>query len=236
VSDAEALRALMEADRWIDRVGAQRTRLPEQAELATLEEELRGLVGALEGANAALAPVRTAYEDTQRESERLRRREGEVATALAASTAGARELTALQKELTHLRELLAETEDRELELLLGVEPLDEAVAAIKDRARPAMARRAELQATIAALVASLDEELVSLRTQRTQRADALAPALLAIYDHALTRAGTAGAAQVVDGRCDGCRIALSPLDFDRWRAQGENGFTPCPNCGRLLLS
>ena len=39
MSETDNLRALMEADRWIDRVTAQRNHLPEMAELVTVEEE-----------------------------------------------------------------------------------------------------------------------------------------------------------------------------------------------------
>ena len=143
MSETEALRALMQADRWIDRVASQRNHLPEKTELATLEAELR--------------------------------------------------------------------------------------------AQPDVARRGELQARIAELEVSLDEELASLREGRRDCASALLPELLARYDAALVRAGTSGAAEVDAGRCDGCRIALSPLDVDRWKAQPSGTFLPCPECGRLLL-
>jgi predicted nucleic acid-binding Zn-ribbon protein len=234
VSDADALRSLMEADRWIERVRAQRERLPEIAELATVEDELRGLAGALAEARSAQGPVRAAYDDAARESERLRRREAELSTALASSTAGARELSALQKEVGHLRELLAEAEDRELELLLAVEPLDDTVAELRRRAQPCAERRESLRATIAELQAGLDEEVESLRRDRVGVADAVEASLRARYDDALVRAGTSGAAQVIDGRCDGCRLRLSPLDLDRWKA-GAGSFPGCPSCGRLLL-
>ena len=118
---------------------------------------------------------------------------------------------------------------------MAVEPLDEAVSAIKATAQPAVAHRSELQGAIAELQASLDDELVALRQQRTERTLALAPELLARYEGAFTRVGTSGAAQVVAGHCDGCRIALSPLDVDRWKGQPEGTFMTCPECGRLLL-
>ena len=70
MSETDAIRALMEADRWIDRVTSQRSHLPEIAELASVETELRSLLIALREAEAELAPVRTAYDDAQRESER----------------------------------------------------------------------------------------------------------------------------------------------------------------------
>jgi len=225
----------MQADRWIDRVLAQRSHLPEMTELTTVEDELRALVKALQEAQAAQAPVRTAYEDAKAEAERLAKRADDLSRTLGASTANVRELTALQNELGHVRELLAQSEDRELEFLLEVEPLDEAVAAIRERAQPAAARRTELQATIAQLQASLDDELVSLREQRRERASVLSAELLARYDAAMVRAGTSGAAQVDAGRCDGCRIALSPLDVDRWKQVPNGTFMPCPECGRLLL-
>ena len=225
----------MEADRWIDRVTSQRTHLPEMAELAALETELRAQSKALQEAQAALAPVRAAYEDAQREGERLRARATSLDTTLSASTANARELAALQTELQHVRELLERNDDRELELLIEHEPLDEAVAAVKVAAQPAVARRAELQHTITELQSSLDDELVALHATRSTCAVAVPPPLLGRYEAAMARVGTSGASQVVSGHCDGCRIALSPLDVDRWKGQPEGTFMPCPECGRLLL-
>jgi hypothetical protein len=235
VSETEALRALMEADRWVDRVSAQRNHLPEMAELSTLEDELRALSKALQEARGAQAPVQQAYQDAVNEAERIRRREHDLDATLAASTGNARELGVLQRELEHLRDLLGRAEDRELELLIEIEPLDEVVAAIKARAQPGVARRTQLQATILELQATLDEEIVSLRLARAERARALSPELLARYDNVMVRVGTTGAAQVNAGRCDGCRIVLAPLDVDRWKSQPAGTFMSCPECGRLLL-
>ena len=235
MSDTDDLRALMEADRWIDRVKAQKTHLPESAELASLEADLRGLSKALKDAQTSLAPVQAAYEDAQGEGERLRARATNLDATLSKSTANARELAALQTELQHVRELLERNDDRELEYLIAVEPLDEAVNAVKAAAQPAVARRSELQSEIAALQASLEDELDALRAKRNECSGAMPPELLTRYEAALARVGTSGASQVVSGRCDGCRIALSPLDVDRWKGQPEGTFLNCPECGRLLL-
>jgi len=225
----------MDADRWIDRVTSQRNHLPEMAELATLEEELRELIKAMKEAQTAQAPLRAAYEDAKNEADRLSHRAEDLEKTLATSTAGARELSAIQTELDHLHELLGKVEDRELQYLLELEPIEETLDAIKRRAQPQIERRLELQDIIVELQATLDEELVSLRALRGERAAALAPALLARYDAAFVRAGTSGAANVDAGRCDGCRIALAPLDHDRWKVQSAETFMACPECGRLLL-
>jgi uncharacterized protein len=235
VSETDDVRALMEADRWVDRVTSQKTHLPEQAELTSLEADLRQLLKDLQQAETNVAPVRSEYESAARESTHLRDRARDLDARLSSSTANARELTAIQGELTHVRGLLAENEDRELELLMQVEPLEEKVVSIKATAQPGVARRGELVDTIAQLRATLDDELVALRETRAVKAAPLPPPLLVRYEAALKRSGTSGAAQVIEGRCDGCRIALSPLDYDRFKSLAPDTFMDCPECGRLLL-
>lgn len=225
----------MEADRWIDRVRAQGTHLPELAALAELEAELRGLLGELRVAESELAPLKNEHEGVAADSERLRKRANDLDSALSSSTANARELSALSTELTHVRELLARSEDRELELLVELEPKEAAVESIKRRAQPGVARRSELQALIKELQASLEEEATSLSATREEIARAVPSDLLARYEAAMARVGGSGAAQVVEGRCDGCRIALAPLDYDRFKSLPEDTFMDCPECGRLLL-
>jgi hypothetical protein len=144
-------------------------------------------------------------------------------------------LSAIQGELIHVRTLLAESEDRELDLLVALEPVEARVESVKQLAQPGVRRRAELLETIAQLQSTLDDELASLQRDRDERAVALSNSLRTRYDAALARVGTSGAAQVVEGRCDGCRIALSPLDYDHYRAQPPDTFMDCPECGRLLL-
>jgi hypothetical protein len=216
VSEADALRALI-------------------TELTALEAKLRGLLKDLRDSEGALAPVQANLDTVAKESQRLRTRAKDLDDALSSSTASARELSAIQSELFHVRTLLAEREDRELELLVALEPAEARVESVKQLAQPGVRRRAELLETIAQLQSTLDDELVSLQRDRDERAVALSNSLRTRYDAALARVGTSGAAQVVEGRCDGCRLALSPLDYDRYRAQPPDTFMDCAECGRLLL-
>ena len=235
MSDTETLRALMEADRWIERVRSQRDHLPESVELAELERQLRELLAELKGAEAVLAPLAALSDQTSEESERLRLRARDLDHALGASTASARELTAIQGELTHVRERLSDSEDRELAVLEELEPAQARVEEIKGLAQPGVRRRSELMETIKELRASLEDEVASLTTDRVDRAREVAPALLARYDAALARVGTSGASQVIEGRCDGCRLRLSPLDYDHFKVLAADTFMDCPECGRILL-
>ncbi len=225
----------MEADRWIERVRSQRDHLPEGVELTELERQLRELLAELKVAEAVLAPLSLLSDQTSKESERLRLRARDLDHALSASTASARELTAIQGELTHVRERLSDSEDRELAVLEEMEPAQARVEEIKGLAQPGVRRRAELIETIKELRASLEDEVVSLTGDRVDRARQVAPALLARYDAALARVGTSGASQVIEGRCDGCRLRLSPLDYDHFKALAADTFMDCPECGRILL-
>lgn len=225
----------MEADRWIERVRAQKTHLPEIAELTALEADLRAMIAELRAAEGDIAPLKNEHETVAAESLRLKKRTNDLDGALASSTSSGRELSAMQGELTHVRELLAQSEDRELELLMELEPQEATIESIKLRAQPAVARRIELQANIKALQETLDDELVALASTRLDTANAVHAPERARYDAAMARVGISGAAQVVEGRCDGCRIALAPLDYDRFKSLPEDTFMECPECGRLLL-
>lgn len=235
MSDLEALRALMEADRWIERVSAQKSHLPELGVLTRVESELRNFAQQLRVCDDALAPLRAKSAEREGESERLRARAQSLHAKLGASTANVRELTALQHELDVVLEHLSQSEDRELDVMSEIEPLEESRAALTGVAQPLARRREALRTTIDQLSASLGDELVALRADRSLRAREVPDELRTRYDAALARAGGSGAAQVVDGRCDGCRLALAPLDFDRWRHHADTLTFSCPECGRLLL-
>jgi predicted nucleic acid-binding Zn-ribbon protein len=235
VEPIDNLRALNEADRWIERVIAQREHLPELEELATVEGELRSLLSALQEAQSTAEPVRAGYRSSQETAQKHLTRASDLEKALASSTGSARELGAMQHELEQVRERIATAEDEELNFLLELEPLDETIASIKARAQPGVTRRAELQVSVAQLRATLDEEIAALRESRAELAHSLDASWRQRYDAALARVGTSGAANVDAGHCDGCRIALSPLDFDRFRRLEPGVVMDCPECGRLLL-
>jgi len=235
VEHVETLQALLESDRWIERVRAQRDHLPEIAARTEVEATLRSLLAALQQAQEALTPVAAAYASATEEATKLRDRAAHLDKALASSSSGPRELEQMQHELESVRAKLSEAEDRELNLLLEVEPLEAAVADVKTQAQPLVARRAELTETIAELQATLDEEIAALVLQRNERASVVPATWLARYQAALARVGGSGAAHVDAGKCDGCRIALAPLDLDRFKHTTGGNLMDCPECGRLLL-
>ena len=235
MSDHEALGALLDADRWIERVSFQRNHLAEADELEAVESVLRAEAAALRDAQAAAAPARVAYEEASERADRLQRRRRELETALAVSTASSRDLTAMQHELASVIVQSERDDEVALGMLVEVEERDAAIEALREVARANAARRESLRVTVDELRATLDDEIAVLRATRATHASAVSGPLLDRYERARARAGTSGASRVVEGRCDGCRIALAPLDADRVRALADDEFMECPSCGRLLL-
>ncbi len=234
MSDREALGALLDADRWIDRVVFQRAHLPESDQLAALESVLRQQAAALRDEEAAAAAVRSAYEEAATRADQLQRRRRELEVALAVSTVG-RDLAAMQHELESIVAQRERVDDEALARLVELEEREAAIDGLRTDARANVDRRESLRAAVSELGATLDDEIAELRVARTACAASVSASVLARYERAMARAGTSGAARVVEGRCDGCRIALAPLDADRVKALADDEFMECPSCARLLL-
>jgi len=235
VSDLGPLREIVELDRLLDRLAYQRDHGAEAAELAKVEHHLRELAGELKAVEATRAPLVAELNAVRAEIEGLRARRGSLEARLASSTGGAKELGALSHEIETLTATISTREDREIELVLLDEPYADRVAEIRRAAEPLVERRVELQAAVAAAVAAFDDELAVTREARATAAAPVEAALLQRYEHIKQRVGVSGAAFESDGRCDGCRMALSPLDRDRFHAVANDATFTCPECGRLLL-
>lgn len=235
MSEADALRELMEADRWIDRVRAQREHLPESAELSELEDQLRAMVRRLADLEKQAVPLRAKYDEAATSATKFRDRAHLLQERLSDVNTSPKDLAALQHEVEQVQDKLSVAEDAEVTLFLELGPLDEAIQAVREEAKPLGARRNELMNAIMELQSTLDDEISNLQTQRLERAGVLSSGLLSRYETAMKRAGVSGASQIDGNRCDGCRIALAPLELDRWRGQAFGDFTNCPECGRILL-
>lgn len=228
------LRELMDVDRALERVSAQRAHLLEREELRAAEEMLRTWSQELHLAREALEQARQAYEQQRHESQKLQERRAELDRRLA-STSDARELAAVAHERELVHQLASEVEDEELAQLVALEPLELAPLEIADWARPLVQRRTELMASIGAHEMALDDEKTRLLASRHDVIAQVDPAVLRVYEGALARSGTSGAANFDGVRCDGCRIALSPLDADRFKRREPDAVVECPECGRILL-
>ena len=211
----EALNALVDADRWIERVRGQKLQLPELAELGALESEMKAVAVELSALNDAMIPLKRDLE---------------------ATTSSVAQLSERKQELEHVLLQSNDAQSREVDLFLQLEPLELELESVSERAKEMVAHRQELRESVAELTASLEDELNALVRSRENLVEEVPEPLRGSYERARNHVGGGvGAARVESGRCEGCHIELSPLDVDRLKKPTESSLMPCPECGRLLL-
>ncbi len=230
---ATELLELADLDRLLERLRAARRSLPERRRVEEIERELKEMSTQISEKEAQRVPYAARLRASSEEAERLRARLAHVEARLAQST-NAREAESLHDERVHVVSALEEADDAELAALIDLEPLDEAITEIKEKARPLIDERHTLLETLTGLEETLDEEYQSRLGEREGVANALEPGLLARYERALARVGGAGAARLEEGRCGGCHVSLAPADLDEVR-RSTSSWVECPSCGRILV-
>ena len=146
-----------------------------------------------------------------------------------------RELQGFQDEVASLGRRVGELEDKELEILVEREPVDEAVAAADAEAATLRARADDLAARITVAEAEIDAELATVVTEREAAAAAVPADLLAEYEQLRADNGGVGVARLEHGTCGGCHMNLSAMERDRIKALPPDALVHCEECGRLLV-
>jgi predicted nucleic acid-binding Zn-ribbon protein len=145
----------------------------------------------------------------------------------------AKELEALQHEITSLKERRVRAEDELLEQMERREDLDTRAAEAAKEVDTARARAEEVGGDA---VQELDASAVGLRARRAER-EALVPAfdeeLLELYDDLRAQKRGVGAAAIVDGVCQACHEKLSAMELDRLKH--TEGVKRCEYCRRIVV-
>ena len=230
----DRLLELQELDSSIDRLEHRRRQLEEGEELAAAR-------AVAEEAESRLGEIRLALDAVGSEQRRL---EHEVesfeqkATAdekrmYDGSIANAKELEALQHEITSIRERKSRTED---ELLERMERLEELEARATQAEQEVAEARARLDSVGGDAARELDVVVARLAEARATR-DALTPevdeGLLELYGELRVQKKGVGAAAIVDGVCQACHEKLSPLELDRLKH--AEGVKRCEYCRRIVV-
>ncbi|CAB4865638.1 unannotated protein [freshwater metagenome] len=232
---ATALRSLAVVDSATASLRHQLGTMPEVQELAQVEEHLRSLTQEFKQLTTDRAPLTAQRDEVDSLRESLSLRKATLQATLDSSTSGARDLATLVSEIEVLAQKLDDVETKELEIMELLEPFDQQEQELKAAGQPLMTRRGELTAAIEAGRLAIDEHIAAKLTERMPLLASLPESLRATYERVHARVGDAAAVDVEGGRCGGCRIAMVPLDLERWRSAPTDNFPVCPECSRLLL-
>jgi len=227
---AATLFQLQRVDLEMDRLAAEQQALASslqststlkklRAEYSMLEHQLASGLQAQKEAEWALADL----------EQRLKQQEQRLYDG---SVTNAKELSALQQEVQHLRAQQARQEEVTLEIMEAAESLHEEVARKELATREA--EKAWEQSTAAGAVrqVEMEQRLQELHEQRATLAADLNEELLKRYEGLRkTRQGRV-VSKVEQNSCQWCRVILTPSELQRVRVSLE--LQTCSNCGRIL--
>ncbi|AZG43616.1 zinc ribbon domain-containing protein [Gordonia insulae] len=225
---------LADADAELARLDHRRTHLPEDAELAGLDERVEAARNDLVRAEISAEDLTREYRRIDSEVTGMASREAKDSALLTAGGLAPKALSELQHELTGLARRRSGLEDD----LLGVMEQQEAVTAEQQRAAATIEHlNGEVEKTRERRTGVLSE-IDSDQSRAAQRRETLAaeiPAdLLAIYDRQRA-SGRIGAGLLRARRCGACRMELDRGTIAAIAAKTSDEVVRCEECGAILV-
>ncbi len=234
MSELEILYEIQGLDSRISELRDREGNHPLKSEVRELEEALDAVRAELEAVEASMEESRGKQRglegEVRRLDEKLGREEGKL---YGGTVSNPKELRGLQAEV---RSLKKKKDALETELLEEMESQDGMTA----RAGGMRAELERLQAELDGKRGALDEEMAEaaaelshLEGRRDELRSRIDGELLEIYDELLAGKHNLAVARVIEGVCQGCRVELPSIEFDRFLK--SEGVFRCTNCGRILV-
>ena len=219
-------------DRRIAQADRARTHPSQAARINELvairQDQLRELT-TLTGARDDVRTELTRLESDVKLVEQRRARDAE---RLAVAT-DPKQAQALEHEIASLDRRTSDLEDAELDVMGRLEEAEAAVAAQQALLDITTAEGSSLSAQGKADVAAAAELGVQLARDRAAVAESVPAELLAEYTRRAS--GSAGAALLSHGTCEGCRMMLPGTDLAEIRRAADDAVVSCPECGCILV-
>jgi predicted nucleic acid-binding Zn-ribbon protein len=196
---------------------------------ATLEDEKAA-------AEQAVQDTRGRVRSAEREAEDIRARQAKDQKRLdAGSVSSPRELESLQHEIATLQTKLDDVETIELEAMEELDSVEATLAGVAASLAAVIGDRERHEQELSEARSAIDAEREALAADRAQMLDDISPELVAQYERARKQHGGVGVGALRHGRCEGCRLSLTPADLSRVHAAPEDELLRCEECGRLLV-
>jgi hypothetical protein len=227
---------LQALDLAADRIEYRRRHLPEREAVVSLEIR----IGDLERRSVEVTARRDELAQRQAELDEqvnhIRDRVALIEERLRSGRAGSyRDEQAMSAEASSLDGQRRVVEDREIEVMEALEPVEGELEAIEGELA---VLRGEFSAGREALTqteAGLDHERHDVEAQRAPVLAEIPPALDASYEKLRAKLGGIGAAKLIDGACSGCHLKLASGERDRLLHSAPGTVVYCEQCGRILV-
>jgi predicted nucleic acid-binding Zn-ribbon protein len=146
-----------------------------------------------------------------------------------------REAEALMHEIDNVKARHSELDDAELEHLETQERLDAEIAELDAQDEPLRSAAGAADAALAAQLATIDEEIGTLESQRSSQQTGIPTALLDRYETLRKTFGGVAIARLNGRQCEGCHLDISAAEIDTLKRTAPEDLPECPQCGRLIV-
>jgi predicted nucleic acid-binding Zn-ribbon protein len=222
-------------DTRLNQIDHRRRNLPEHAQLAEAQRRADSVRDQLIAAQPEAGDITRELAKAEADVELVRQRAARNQSRLDAGAGSAKDMQALQHELESLARRQSDLEDVELEVMERSELAQATVARLDAEQREVTEAVEKLRQARDAAVSELDAEAERVRAEREEIASGLDQGLMALYEKVREASGGVGAAALKGGRCEGCRLQLTPIDLNRIRAASPDEIVRCEECRRILV-
>ena len=236
VASLARLLELQDVDTMLDQLAHKRATLDERAHV----DDLTAQLGSLDAASTDNEGTQAELDARQRHLERdVADAEGRAQKAhdkiYGGGVSQARELAALQSEISAARARQSDLEDELLDVMDAGEQLAAATTDMSERRATLAAQHDSASQTLIAVEAEIDASADGARDKRASIAPDLSAELLSAYDRLRSQFDGVAVARL-DGRtCSGCRLELPAVELDRFLHSEGDEVVHCEQCGRILV-
>lgn len=230
MSTAKELYELQEVDLDIEQKNQALEQVKDQL---GKDEELAESHATLEAAKKRLTELEHKQKTGEWEISDLAAKIAEIEKKLyGGSLKNPRELMGFEQDLKLLKAQKGEREDALLAVMMDVEDMQQDVKQKSNQFSVMEQEWKGIQEGLSLEKERLETDLAGLEQRRKLMAGQIDSGTLKLYEEIRRARQGRAVAEVVQGRCQGCRISLSIAD--QQRARMGNELARCSNCGRIL--
>lgn len=182
-----------------------------------------------------MGDVQRELTKSEQDVQLVRDRAARDQSRLDSGQGSAKDLTALQHELTSLARRQSELEDLEIEVMERAEALASRVSELEARRSEVVERISRLEQEQASALAELEAEATKVGSGRADIVAGVGEDLAGLYEKVRAQSGGVAAAELRHRRCGGCRLELNNVDLDRIRRAAEDEVIRCEECRRIMI-
>jgi len=223
-------------DSRLDQLAHRRRTLPELAEIARVTSEQNDVRDRVVASETEESDVQREVAKAETDVEAVRSRSVRDRERMQSGAVGsAKELEALQHEVESLARRQGVLEDVELEAMERLESVQAYLAEQRDRLTGLTSELSTLEGKRDEAFAAIDKDVDYISGERARAATGLPDDLMTLYAKLRADQGGIGAAALRQGRCQGCRLQLTPIEIGRIRDAPGDEVMRCEECRRILV-